>query len=75
MGLRAQLQKLGHSVVGQAANGAEAEELYLREKPNLALVDIRLQEGGAQLPEGILYIPGRKPPISRDPAECFSSFS
>lgn len=42
MGLRAQLDKLGHDVVGQAASAAEAKELYLEQHPNLVLMDIRL---------------------------------
>jgi response regulator NasT len=42
MGLKAQLQKLGHVVVGQATNRAEAAELFGSETPDLALVDIRL---------------------------------
>lgn len=44
MGLRAQLSKLGHSVVGHAANAAEARLLYLDKQPDLVFMDIRLGE-------------------------------
>jgi response regulator NasT len=43
MGLRAQLDKLGHEVVGQAASGAEARELYCEQRPDVVLMDIRLE--------------------------------
>jgi AmiR/NasT family two-component response regulator len=42
MGLRAQLEKLGHNVVGQASNGAEAKSLYREHFPDVVLMDIRL---------------------------------
>lgn len=42
MGLKAQLQKLGHSVVGQAATADEAVEIFGKEHPELVLLDIRL---------------------------------
>jgi len=42
MGLRAQLEKLGHKVIGQAASAAEAKELFRDEKPDVVLMDIRL---------------------------------
>lgn len=45
MGLKAQLQKLGHQVVGQAATPAEAKELFRSEGPDLVLLDIRLDGG------------------------------
>lgn len=55
LGLKAQLQKLGHSVVGQAANIAEAADLYRREKPDLVLVDIRLNgDDGIELAHQLL---------------------
>ena len=44
MGLRAQLEKLGHSVVGQAANSAEAQALYREKQPDIVLMDIRLDD-------------------------------
>ena len=43
LGLKSQLQRLGHGVVGQAANAAEATALFRKEKPDLVLMDIRLQ--------------------------------
>jgi two-component system, response regulator PdtaR len=42
MGLRGQLQKLGHSVVGQAADAAEARQMFRSRDPELVLMDIRL---------------------------------
>ena len=42
MGLKAQLQKLGHTVVGQASTSAQAMELFAKESPDLVLLDIRL---------------------------------
>ena len=44
MGLRAQLEKLGHEVVGQAASAAEAEAMYREHQPDAVLVDIRLND-------------------------------
>ena len=44
MGLRAQLEKLGHIVVGQAANGPEAQALYREQQPDIVLMDIRLDD-------------------------------
>jgi len=42
MGLRSQLEKLGHMVVAQAATAAEATEQFRLQKPDLILMDIRL---------------------------------
>ena len=42
MGLLAQLEKLGHSVVGQASTAAQAQQLFLEQKPDMVLMDIRL---------------------------------
>jgi response regulator NasT len=44
MGLRAQLEKLGHAVVGQAAGSAEAHALYSDKQPDIVLMDIRLDD-------------------------------
>jgi AmiR/NasT family two-component response regulator len=44
MGLKAQLEKLGHHVAGQAANAFEAHKLFREHHPNLLLVDIRLED-------------------------------
>lgn len=55
MGLKAQLEKMGHQVVGQAANPAEAASLFQSEQPELVLLDIRLKGGdGIQLAEELL---------------------
>jgi response regulator NasT len=42
IGLRSQLEKLGHEVVGQASGAAEAQAIYRSQKPGLVLMDIRL---------------------------------
>jgi len=42
MGLRASLERLGHIVVGDASTTAGAEEFYEKERPDLVLMDIRL---------------------------------
>ena len=55
MGLRAQLSKLGHLVVGHAANAAEARLLYLDKQPDLVFMDIRLGESdGLELAKELL---------------------
>jgi response regulator NasT len=45
LSLKSQLQKLGHTAVGQAASPDEAQELYRAERPDLVLMDIRLDGG------------------------------
>src|SRR5438477_590788 len=44
MGLRSQLERLGHVVVGQAANAPEAQAMYRDLKPDIVLMDIRLDD-------------------------------
>ena len=44
IGLRAQLEKLGHEVVGQAGNAAESKALYHDKRPDVVLMDIRLED-------------------------------
>jgi len=44
MGLKAQLERLGHAVVGQASGGADALALYKEHKPDVVLLDIRLDD-------------------------------
>ena len=43
--LRNELAALGHTVVGLARTGEELIELVARERPDLALVDVRLANG------------------------------
>ncbi len=43
--LRSELVTLGHSVVGLARTGEELIELVARERPHVALVDMRLADG------------------------------
>jgi AmiR/NasT family two-component response regulator len=55
MGLLRQLQKLGHSVVGQAADAAEAREMFREHEPQLVLMDIRLgSDDGIELARDLL---------------------
>src|SRR5580704_7264876 len=42
MGLLSQLQKLGHVVVGQASTAAQALQLFRETRPDVVLMDIRL---------------------------------
>ena len=42
MGLKAHLERLGHSVVGQASTGSEAMAMYREHIPEVVLLDIRL---------------------------------
>lgn len=42
IGIRSQLEKLGHQVVGQASDARQAIAMYLDERPDLVLLDIRL---------------------------------
>ena len=42
LGLRSHLEKLGHRVLGQAASSGEAIAMYRKFKPDLVLVDVRL---------------------------------
>jgi response regulator NasT len=42
VGLRAQLERLGHVVVGDAATAAEAQALFDQHQPDLVLMDIQL---------------------------------
>jgi AmiR/NasT family two-component response regulator len=55
MGLRGQLQKLGHTVVGQAADAAEGRQMFKSREPQLVLVDIRLgSDDGIELASELL---------------------
>jgi two-component system, response regulator PdtaR len=42
MGLRAQMEMLGHVVVGDASTAAQAEKLYEQYQPDVVLMDIHL---------------------------------
>jgi two-component system, response regulator PdtaR len=42
LGLRSYLEKLGHHVIGQAASSGEAIEMFRKHKPDLVMVDVRL---------------------------------
>ena len=42
MMLKQQIERMGHTVVGQASNAAEAVDMYRRHNPDLVLMDIRL---------------------------------
>ncbi|MCC6422212.1 MAG: response regulator [Phycisphaerales bacterium] len=57
MGLRSQLERLGHVVIGQAATAPEATELYRSQKPDLVLMDIRLDDtAGSELAKALLAL-------------------
>ncbi len=43
LGLKAQLEKLGHEVVGQASSATEAFSMFATTKPDIVLLDIRLE--------------------------------
>lgn len=45
LGLKTHLEKLGHRVVGQAATIEEATRFFKAERPDLLLVDVRLDGG------------------------------
>jgi response regulator NasT len=50
LGLRSDLEQLGHEVVGMAADAAEARQLFSERAPNLLLMDIRLgKDDGIEL--------------------------
>jgi len=38
------LQEFGHQIVGDASNGRQAIELYMKEKPDIVLMDITMPE-------------------------------
>jgi response regulator NasT len=55
MGLTSLLERLGHSVIGQAATATEAVNLYRDRAPNLVLMDIRLDDSdGIELTRRLL---------------------
>ena len=45
MGVRSQLQKLGHVVVGDASTVVDALDLFRQQRPDVVLLDIRLDGG------------------------------
>jgi response regulator NasT len=57
MGLRGQLEKLGHKVVGQAGVALEAKAIFQRDEPDLVLLDIRLSDAdGIELAAELLSV-------------------
>jgi AmiR/NasT family two-component response regulator len=44
MGLRTMLEEMGHQVVGAATDGPSAVKLAAREKPDLAILDIKMPD-------------------------------
>jgi AmiR/NasT family two-component response regulator len=62
MGLRSQLERLGHQVVGQASTAADALIMHHDRKPDLLLVDIRLgNDDGIDLAEQLIKM--RRVPV------------
>ena len=45
IGIKAHLEKLGHTVVGQADDTAQALDMFTKHSPDLVLMDIRLENG------------------------------
>ena len=68
-GLAANLEELGYSVVGPAANGDEAIELCRTEKPDMALLDIRMPKKDGLAAAEIIY------KRMRIPVVIFSAYS
>ena len=57
MGLKSQLEKMGHTVVAQAADADQAEAFFRDKQPDLVLTDIRLNSSdGLELAERLLKI-------------------
>jgi response regulator NasT len=55
MGLKAHLENIQYEVVGQAANNREALELFLKHRPDVVLLDIKLDgSDGIELAEKLL---------------------
>lgn len=55
IGLQSQLERLGHVVVGQAADSSEAEAIFRSQQPDLVMTDIRLgADDGLELAEKLL---------------------
>jgi AmiR/NasT family two-component response regulator len=55
--VQSELQRLGHVVVGQAANSQQGEEIFRTQKPDLVLSDIRLgSDDGLDLSDRLLKI-------------------
>jgi response regulator NasT len=68
-GLAANLQELGYTVVGPAADGEEAIELCRREKPDMALLDIRMPKKDGLTAAEIIF------KRMRIPVVIFSAYS
>jgi AmiR/NasT family two-component response regulator len=57
MGLKSQLEKMGHSVVAQAADADQAEAFFRDKQPDLVLTDVRLDASdGLELAQRLLKI-------------------
>jgi AmiR/NasT family two-component response regulator len=57
LGLKSQLEKLGHSVVAQAADADQAEAFFREHQPDLVLTDIRLNgSDGLELAQRLVKI-------------------
>jgi AmiR/NasT family two-component response regulator len=55
LGLAKQLREIGHTVVGEASNVAEARQMFREQKPDVVLLDIRLgDEDGIQVGQELL---------------------
>lgn len=69
LGLRSQLERLGHTVVGQAPTAADAMIMHHERQPDLLLIDIRLgSDDGIAVAQQLLK-------MRRVPALIVSAFS
>jgi AmiR/NasT family two-component response regulator len=60
LGLRSQVEQLGHAVVGQAADAPQALDLFLQHQPDVVLMDVRLdgpeRVDGVELAEKLMAL-------------------
>lgn len=77
IGLRAHLEKLGHTVVGQADDAAQALAMFTQHSADLVLMDIRLdnRDGGDASAEDGIQLSTKLLAIRRVPIIIISAYS